>query len=289
MGLIAVPNISEGRNGSFLSDLERSIETGGGRVLDVHVDEIHNRTVFTTSGSDTELLDGMVALAAGCQRIDVSQHEGVHPRLGGLDVCPFVPIDSGMERAVEVVQRAGRAIADETGLPVYLYEAAATREETRSLPQIRRGGLEALARRAAGGFTPDFGPREIDLHRGVVCVGARGALIAFNVWLESDGEAAQRIANRVRTGGGGPPGIRALAWQLSEAQSQVSMNLIAPDETGIDRAFAEVERLAQNEEARITGTEIVGLPLQRHMPDPQKEAARLLIAPGRSLETELRN
>ena len=288
MRLISVPNVSEGRNSSFLDELKDSVEARGGRVLDIHSDPVHNRSVLTAAGTDDQLVEGMVALADRCTQIDLTKHQGVHPRLGGLDVCPFVPLNSDLDHATAVAVHAAKRIAGETGLSVYLYGSASPRE-SRSLPSLRKGGLEALAERARAGLAPDFGPQEIDLRRGVVCVGSRGPLVAFNVWLRCGEVDAKRIAARVRTTGGGPSGIRALGLQIEEGISQVSMNLTDPRKTGIDEAFAEVAHLAKTGGIEISATEIVGLPPAVLMPNPQKEAARLLLAPGRSLETVLQD
>lgn len=287
MSLIAVPNVSEGRDAALLGKFKESIKSAGALLLDVHSDEVHNRAVFTASGSDSELIDAMTRLAQACLAIDFASHRGVHPRLGPLDVCPFVPQSTDMERAVDAARAAAKSISSSTGIPVYLYGAAAFREETRSLPSIRSGGLEELVRRAAQGLGPDVGPQEIDPQRGVVCVGARPPLIAFNIWLRGSGAAAEAVAARVRTAGGGPEGIRALGWSMSESLAQVSMNLVAPDQTGIDRAWDEVARWCRHENLDIVATELVGLVPERYLPDPNKEAARLLIEPGRSLETAL--
>ena len=289
MGLIAVPNISEGRNVALIEHFAGEMASGGARVLDTHSDALHNRSVFTVAGHDERLIEAAVTLASNCLTIDLTAQQGLHPRLGGLDVCPFVPLGSDLEPAIEVALSAAKDIARGTGLPVFLYEAAAAREETRSLPSLRRGGLEGLARRVAAGLTPDFGPAEIDPRRGVVCVGARRPLLAFNMILRSGASEASRIANAIRTSGGGPPGIRALGWGLEPGRAQVSMNLTDPQQTGIDAAFEVVAQEAQRIGVEVIGTEIVGLPPERFMPDPQKEAARLLIRPGRSLENALRN
>ena len=289
MGLIAVPNVSEGRNVGLIERLIGEMESGGSRVLDTHSDALHNRSVFTIAGDDEQLIDAAVTAASNCTEIDLTAQQGLHPRLGGLDVCPFVPLGSDLERAIEIALSAANDIAERTGLPVFLYEAAAAREETRSLPSLRRGGLQELARRVAAGLTPDFGPAEIDPRRGVVCVGARRPLIAFNVILRSGASEASRIATAIRTSGGGRPGIRALGWGLEPGRAQVSMNLTDPHQTGIDAAFEAVALEAQRIGVEVIGTEIVGLPPESFMPDPQKQAARQLIRPGRSLESALRN
>ena len=288
--LIAIPNVSEGRDATLIDDLHVALEEGGSRVLDIHSDRVHNRSVFTIAGTDEELIVSTSSVARASRVIDLTTHAGVHPRLGVLDVCPFVAIDGDLNRAAQVAVRAGEAIWDDARLPVYLYGAAALRAETKSLPQIRRGGLRGLIQRAReADLPPDVGDPEIDEARGVVCVGARGPLVAFNVSIAGDADMARRVASEIRTRDGGLPGVRALGWPVSEREAQISMNLVLPDETGIDRAFEAVARKVRQQGVDVIGCEIVGLPLERHLPDPKREAARLLIKPGRSLESALRS
>jgi len=230
----------------------------------------------------------MTALAVAARSsLDLTDRHGVHPRLGVLDVCPFVPHEEEMSAAIESARAAGAAIATDAGLPVYLYGAAAERDATRDLPFLRRGGLKGLIRAAREGLVPDYGPGVIDQRHGVVCVGARDVLIAFNIWLRAREQVARRIAAGIRTSGGGPPGIRALGVPMGDGLSQVTMNLIDPAVTGIDRAFELVAGAAAATGAEITATEIVGLVPERYLPDPNATAARLLMKPGRSLESVL--
>ena len=144
-----------------------------------------------------------------------------------------------------------------------------------------------MMERAAAGFVPDFGPHEIDPRRGVVCVGARDVLIAFNVWLAGSDRAAKSIAAEVRERGGGLSGVRALGFGMGDGAAQVSMNLTSPDECGIDDAFAAVAEGAARRGVAVTRTELVGLVPERYQPSPDAEAARLLVEPGRSLESVL--
>jgi glutamate formiminotransferase len=283
--IIAVPNLSEGRAEARIAEFVATVDAQGATVLDVHSDRDHNRTVLTVAGPDQQLIHAMAELAVVARHIDLRRHRGVHPRLGGLDVCPFVPEGAGMHRAVHVAVAAAKAIATRAELPVYLYGEAAAQRGGRTLPELRRGGLEGLVRRAAEGFVPDFGPRTITLDAGVVCVGARNVLIAFNVWLRCDARAARAIAAAVRDASGGLPGVRALGLPLGEpGVAQVSMNLTTPRLAGIDDAYEAVAATARATGATVIATEIVGLVPERFMPNPQREAARLLIKPGRSLE-----
>jgi glutamate formiminotransferase len=281
MSVVAVPNVSEGRDADALARLAESVKSAGVRVLDVHSDGVHNRSVITAFGGAAALVDAMAALAAeAAKTIDLTRHEGVHPRLGGLDVCPFVVDTHPVSDVVAVARAAGAAIWDEARLPVYLYGYAATRPEHEHLPDLRRGGLAGLVERHV---TPDFGALPIDPRRGVVCVGARGVLIAFNVWLRCDGAIARRIAAVVRD----RPGVRALGLEVGDGLAQVSMNLTDPGRAGVDRVYDEVAALAAEAGAGVHGTELVGVPPERYLPDPDAEAARLLIKPGRSLERSL--
>jgi glutamate formiminotransferase len=287
MGLIAVPNVSEGRDVGLLRRLGDAVRGAGAILADIHSDAVHNRSVLTVSGAEQALVAAMTQLAGIAREIDLSHHQGVHPRLGGLDVCPVVPHRTTLDAAVPVALSIAENIAARWELPVYLYGSAARRSETRELPNLRRGGLSALRKRAEEGLTPDFGPKEIDEKTGVVCVGARDVLIAFNVWLDAGVEIAEQIAAQVREGRSGLPGLRALGLSIDPRTSQVSMNLTRPEETGIDAAFEAVEAEAGRWGVRIAATEIVGVPPERFMPDPKREAARLLKKPGRSLENAL--
>ena len=286
MTLIAIPNVSEGRDLSTIGRLEGAVSSHA-RLLDTHSDGVHHRSVLTCSGSDDDLVLAMTALADAATTLDLTHHEGAHPRVGVLDVCPIVPHGSSLEEAIRVAHRTGSSIGGEVGLPVYFYGAAATTPERRELPQLRKGGLAGLIARAEAGSAPDEGPQVIDPRHGVVCVGAREVLIAFNVWLDASVEVARSIATKVRSAGDGPQGIRALAIPLSGSSSQVSMNLTAPHLTGIEQAFELVERAAERAGVRVLNTEIVGLVPERFLPPQNAKAARLLRGPGRSLESQL--
>jgi glutamate formiminotransferase len=287
MPLLAIPNVSEGRDSSLVAEMVRTVSSAGGRVLDLHSDGAHNRSVLTVSGDDNDLVTSMGALALAARRIDLRQQTGAHPRLGSLDVCPIVPHEASVQEAVRAAHRAGREIAERAGLPVYFYGAAALRAETRELPDLRRGGLARLRERIAKDLPPDRGPRSIDDRCGVVCVGARGPLIAFNAWIEAGEPTAVEMARRVRSTGGGLPGVRALGLPIGATSSQVSMNLTDPARTGIDDVFSMLQRVAAGLGVIITATEIVGLVPERFLPDPDAQAARLLMSPGRSIEDAL--
>jgi glutamate formiminotransferase len=288
MTLIAVPNVSEGSDLRIIHMLATTIKGRGARVLDIHADADHGRSVFTVAGEPPELVAAMTALALGAATIDLTEQKGAHPRLGSLDVLPFVPHEATMDEAVTAAHSAGAAIA-ERGFSVYYYGVAARREETRHLPALRKGGLGRLIMRAMTDLPPDAGPVEIDPRRGVICIGARDVLIAFNVFVDCDMDTARRVATSVRDELG-ERGVRALAFDLSGAgRRQVSMNLTEPQKAGIEDAFGAVRDAVAAAGGRVVGTEIVGLVPERFQPNPDAEAARLLIEPGRSLESALRN
>lgn len=288
MTLIAVPNISDGRDLETIRAVVSAAGSGASSVLDVHTDAVHNRSVITLTASASSLAQAVARLASEVvARIDLRRHEGAHPRTGALDVCPVVPHEAPIEEAVAAAHSLGAAIHDRTGVSIYFYGHAALRPGGLELPEVRRGGLDALARRARGDLGPDLGSVEVNPATGVVCVGARYPLIAFNVWLRSSIDQARAAATSVREATGGPPGIRAFGLRVDDRLTQVSMNLVDPATTGVDAAFAAVERAAEGVGAMVVATELVGLVPARFMPDPHKEAARLLIEPGRTLEAAL--
>ena len=286
MSLVVIPNVSEGRQESAVRALAATVRERGGAVLDTHSDAVHHRTVFTVGGETEALIRSMEALAiASAIAIDLTTHEGQHPRVGALDVCPFVPTTGeDLSEAADTARSAGELIGS-AGIPVYLYGAAS--QTQRDLPSLRRGGLAALIDRAAGGDTPDMGPSTIDPRVGVVCVGARLPLIAFNVWIEGSAEEANTIARQIRASEGGLAGVRAIGLGMGDGRAQVSMNLTDPQKTSMEDALAAVEAAAGPE--GVTGTEMIGLPPERFMPAPDAKVARLLITPGHSLESRLQN
>lgn len=284
MALITIPNVSEGRDPAVISRLGDALSRGGCRLLDVHSDAVHNRTVFTATGTMSAIVDGASLLAQeAASVVDLRIQTGVHPRVGALDVCPVVAHEEPRDNAIAAALAVGAAIAQRAGLPVYLYGDAVDR----SLPEIRRGGLAELMRRSESDFPPDFGPRNIDPRTGVVCVAARGPLIAFNVWFDAPVDVAEAIAATVRERSGGLPGVRALGLPMPRGESQVSMNLTRPEAAGVDAAFDAVVRAAAAAGVEPVRTELVGLIPERYLPTPDAQAARLLVEPGRCLELAL--
>jgi glutamate formiminotransferase len=253
----SVPNFSEGRDRETIHAIGRALSERA-RLLDVHADADHHRSVFTVVGEDAGLVEALVAgVACARERIDLRRHEGAHPRIGAADVVPVVPIAPGdMERAQAAANEVGRRVG-ELGLPVFIYGGAG-----RGPAFFRRGGPEELQRRIdAGELAPDFGPPRLDPAAGALLVGARRPLIAFNVNLRSDDpEVAREIAAVVRESGGGFPGVRALGLDLPSAGFvQVSMNVEDWEAAALHDIVERVEREAAARGVEIAGSELVGL------------------------------
>ena len=255
--LEAVPNFSEGRNRATIDAIGTALAENA-RLLDVHADEDHNRSVFTVVGDEEALAAALVAgVVVAKERIDLRDHEGAHPRIGAADVVPVVPIvPEDMERAKQCAREVAQRIGDEVGLPVFLYGELAP---GRGPAFFRRGDL--AARVAAGDVAPDFGPARLDERAGSVIVGARRPLIAFNVNLRgAEVATAREIAGLVRERGGGFPGVRALGLDLPRAGLvQVSMNVEDWEAAALHDIVERVEREARSRGAEVVGSELVGL------------------------------
>ena len=261
-----IPNFSEGRDRDKIELIVKTIKAVP-RVaaLDYSMDSDHNRSVITFAGEPEAVVEAAVrAAAVAMELINLNTHAGEHPRLGALDVLPFVPIKGvTMEECVEIARGAGERIANELDIPVYLYEKAATRRDRINLANVRRGEFEALRDSIKNDpdRKPDFGSRRVHPTAGAMAVGARAPLIAFNVNLATaDLTVAKKIAKAVRASDGGLLNVKALGLELkSRRQTQVSMNLTDYEETPIFRAFEMVKREAARYGALIAGSEIVGL------------------------------
>lgn len=257
----AVPNFSEGRRMDVVDALAQAIQTPGVRLLHRTSDWDHNRTVLTVAGAPEAVLAGLLrAVAVAAERIDLREQRGVHPRLGAADVVPLVPLEGiDLTGCVALAQRLGRRIGEELGLPVYLYEAAATRPERRNLADVRAGEYERLVEEIhLPARQPDFGPAVVG-PAGAVIVGARPFLIAFNVFLHSsDVAVAKRIARAIRASSGGLPAVKALGL-LVDGQAQVSMNLVDFAVTPPHVAVAAIEREAAGLGVAIDRSELIGL------------------------------
>lgn len=262
--LECVPNVSEGRRPEVIGRLVAAVRGGGATVLDVSSDPDHNRSVLTLAGDAESLHRSLLALfAVAMEEIDLRVHRGVHPRVGAVDVVPFVPLAGAtMADAVAAARRLGEAVAERFALPVYLYEEAAARPERRALPDVRRGGFEGLAAKLADpAWAPDFGPGHPHPSAGAAIVGARFFLIAFNLILDTaDVAVARAIAREVRAASGGLPAVRALGVYLeSRGSAQVSLNLLDYRQTSVWNAMAAVEAAAAARGAAVTETELIGL------------------------------
>ncbi len=258
----AVPNFSEGRDEEKVGRIVESVkEVPNIRVLDLHSDPDHNRSVLTFAGGEDAILEASSSLAKACaEEIDLSTQTGVHPRMGSLDVLPFVPLkDATMDDASRLARRAGKKIAS-LGFAVYLYEHAATAPHRRNLSEVRRGGFEGVSARVGDPlWKPDFGPSVFDPRLGAVAVGAREFLVAFNAFLDTDDvEVAKSVAAKVRGRDGGLPGLKALGLEVGE-QAQVSMNLTDIEKTSLPEALEAVRAEAGKFGAGVEWTELVGL------------------------------
>jgi glutamate formiminotransferase len=257
--LESVPNFSEGRDRNTVDAIGEALGERA-RLLDVHVDADHNRSVFTLVGAEHDLVEALLAgIACARDRIDLRKHEGAHPRIGAADVVPLVPIrPEDMPRARAAASELAGRVGEELGLPVFLYGELAP---GRGPAFFRRGGAEELQRRIdAGELEPDFGPRRLDERAGAVLVGARSPLIAFNVNLRGDLETARAIAAVVRESGGGFRGVRALGLDLPLAGLvQVSMNVEDWEAAALHEIVARVEDEAGSRGAEVIGSELVGL------------------------------
>ena len=267
-----VPNFSEGRDRGKVEQIAAAIETVPEvYLLDVHLDPDHHRSVITFAGSKETVGEAAVrAVGRAADLIDLNQQEGEHPRIGAADVVPFVPMEGvTLEDCVAIARQAGEEIFRRFQIPVYFYEAAALRPERRRLEHLRRAGYERLKRLVLEDPTlqPDVGEPRLHPTAGATIVGARPFLIAFNVNLNSsDRKVAQEIARRVRSSGGGLPGVKAIGLLLKsrlvggeEGQAQVAMNLTDFERTSLAMAFYAVEQEASRLGVSIQSSELVGL------------------------------
>lgn len=260
----SVPNVSEGRDRAAIEACADAIRSSGACLLDVSSDATHHRSVFSFAGSPAQVAAAVLALFdTAVAAIDLRRHTGAHPRVGAVDVVPFVPIAGvTMAECVTLARDVARTVAARHDLPVFLYEAAASTPARRDLAEIRRGGLDGVATRLGDpAWAPDFGPARLHPSAGAAVIGARAPLIAFNVQLASrDVGVARRIARAIRTSSGGLPALKAMAVDLPTlGLVQVSMNLTDFMRTSIVDAFDAVAREAARAGVPIVDSEIVGL------------------------------
>ena len=261
----SVPNISEGRRLDVIDRVAAAIEgVPGAFLLDRTSDASHNRSVFTLAGEHgpvTEALERMVGAAV--HEIDMEKHSGEHPRIGAIDVIPFVPLgDTTMDDCVQLARAFGERIAVRFDLPVFLYANAASRADRVKLADVRRGQYEGLKEAIAQhGREPDFGPPRLHPSAGAVAVGARPFLIAYNINLASDDvELAKRIARRVRESGGGLSRVQANGFWIAELhRAQVSMNVLDFDVTPLWLVWETVRDVAAEDGVELAESELIGL------------------------------
>jgi len=259
----SVPNFSDGRRPEVMDAIVGAIRGPGGRVIDVQVDPAHNRSVVTFVAEIQVAEDAIVAAGrVAVDRIDLTAHEGEHPRMGAMDVVPFVPFaDTPMSTCIELAHRTGARLARDLRLPIYYYGEAARTPERRELERVRRKGFEELREHIGDADRiPDEGPRTIHPTAGATAVGARIPLIAYNVNLKTrDLGIAKEIAKTIRASSGGLPNVKALGFDLADrGLVQVSMNLTDYRVSNMWRVFTAIQAEAAKRGVEVVESEIVG-------------------------------
>jgi len=259
-----IPNVSEGRNQDVINKIIENLKQTGVKILDVSSDPDHNRTVITFVGDKSSVLEGAFAVAkSAVELIDLRKHKGTHPRMGAVDVIPFVPIKGiTMDETVELSKILAKRISEELKVPVYLYAESATKEERRSLPNIRQGEFEGFFEKIKDpNWAPDFGPNEVHETAGVTAVGAREFLIAYNIYLNTkDVSIAEKIAKSIRESSGGLRFIQAKGMYIEEkGMAQVSMNILNYKKAPLYRVFEIVKMEAERYGVSVVESELVGL------------------------------
>lgn len=289
--LEAVPNASEGRRAEVVSAIGSAFAQDA-VLLDTHADADHNRSVFTLAAEEGELVESLLAgIAAAVERIDLREHVGVHPRVGAVDVVPVVPFASeSMDRAKSAARLVAARVGEELRLPVFLYGQVG---DERRPAYFRRGGLDELRRRVdSGELVPDEGPGEVDPRSGAVLVGARHALVAYNLDLTTeDVRIAQAVAASVRESSGGMGGVQAIGLRLpGSGRTQVSMNVIDVDAAPLHEVVERVRREAGARGVSVSGGELVGLVPERVVAAAASAGSELPgVDASQVLETVLRS
>ncbi|MCC6245236.1 MAG: glutamate formimidoyltransferase [Gemmatimonadaceae bacterium] len=294
--LECVPNFSEGRDPLVIAAIRDAIaNTPGAHVLDVSSDESHNRTVITFIASlDAAVPAAFAAMQVARDRIDLTKHQGEHPRIGATDVVPFIPLDgTTMEDCIALARELGDKVARELQIPVYLYERAATRPDRENLADVRRGEFEGLRDdiRVNPKRVPDFGPAEVHPTAGATAIGARPFLVAYNVYL---GDAhnlpvAKEVAKAIRGSSGGLRYVKGLGLEV-DGQAQVSMNLVDTEKTPLHRVFEIVKNEAAAHGVTPTWSELVGLVPERVLLEAGARHVQLRgYSPNMLLERKVRD
>lgn len=261
--LMAEVNISEGTNQELIQEVKAALVEGSKvELIDLNSDSDHNRTVFTYKGEPEEVLEGTKRLAAkAIELIDMTKHNGSHPRMGAVDVVPFIPVKNvEISEAIEIARKFGKFLGS-IGVPVYYYEDAATSDERKSLVKIRKGEYEGLCEKMKdSAWIPDEGPKDFVPKSGATVTGVRFPLVAFNVNLRTtDIEIGKKIVKAVRGATGGFQNVRAIALLLEEKNVvQVSMNLVNYVKTPIHRVFETIKSEANAYGVTVAGAEMVG-------------------------------
>lgn len=261
-----VPNFSEGRRQEVIkviADAARGRKNV--KVLDVEHDADHNRSLVTLVGEPKAVFGAAWEMIKKATKlIDMEKHQGEHPRIGATDVVPFIPVSGiSMEEGVELAKRLGKKVAEELKIPVYLYEAAATRPEWANLANVRKGEYEGLKKEISTNpdRKPDFGPMKMHPTAGAMVIGARKFLIAYNVNLDTkDVQVAKDIAKLVREKDGGFPAVKAMGFEIKDQGCvQVSMNLCDFEKTNMDVVFEKIKQEAKKRGVKVLGSEIYGM------------------------------
>ena len=260
-----VPNFSEGRRQDVIEAIVNAGRIEGVKILDIEKDPDHNRMLTTIVGEPEEVFKSVwEMIKVATKFIDMEKHQGEHPRIGATDVVPFIPVANvTMENCVELARRLGKKVGEGLKIPVYLYEAAATRPERINLANVRKGEYEGLKKEIATNLDrkPDFGPAKMHPTAGAMVIGARKFLIAYNVNLDTkNAKIAKEIAKIVREKDGGFPAVKALGFEIADKGFvQVSMNLCDFEKTNMDTVFRKIKEEAEKRGVKVLGSEIYGM------------------------------
>jgi glutamate formiminotransferase len=259
-----VPNFSEGADKKVMNAIfDAAKEIEGVKVFELEFNASHNRMLFTIIGPpDAVSASAFVSIKKATELIDMTKHQGEHPRIGATDVVPFVPVTGvTMEECVKISDDLGKKVAEELGIPVYMYEESAKRDAMRNLADVRKGQYEGLKEEIEVNpdRAPDYGPKKMHSTAGAVVIGARKYLVAYNVNLDTpDVEIAKKISLKIREKDGGLPGVKALGFEV-DGLAQVSMNLVDFEKTNFDEAYRAVEKEAEALGIKIKNSEIYGM------------------------------
>ena len=254
-----VPNFSEGKDLKLINTIfDTAKKVKGVKVFELEYNASHNRCLFTIVGAPDAVLRSVYeSIKTVTKLIDMEKHKGEHPRIGATDVVPFVPVSGvSMKECVDLARKLGKMVGDKLKIPVFLYEEAATKPESRNLADVRKGEYEGLKVKMN---KPDFGPFKMHPTAGAIVIGARKYLVAYNVNLDtSDVEIAKSIAKKIREKDGGLPAVKALGFDV-EGRAQVSMNLVDFEKTNFDEVYRAIEKEAEKLGVKVKSSEIYGM------------------------------